>query len=178
MILIDIFSRIINFQKINYFKKIIEDDYNLNWKNKSWEDYAIDCVKLASELINGPEIDEKGNQIKKQDLKNYFLALKEKRNKELEYAKEKLSKIPNSEYKIIFNENYLITIDVIKKDDFNNVTYNVINMSGIINQYGKELKYSYNVWFYIKIILYLDAVENVYGNKFDNIIDKLDLQVL
>ena len=51
-------------------------------------------------------------------------------------------------------------------------------MSSLINQYGKELKYSYNVWFYIKIILYLDAVENVYGNKFDNIIGKLDLQVL
>ena len=76
-----------NSSKIKEFESRIEDIYKSDWKDRLWESYALDCIKLQSEnkkLI----INSSGTQIMEYLIE--LQALYNVRKKELDFIENKV----------------------------------------------------------------------------------------
>lgn len=172
MLLLNLFTNIFNYSKIKSFQITIVEDYNKNWINKPWEDYAIDCVKLFSDALSESTL-KSTTKKRKKEIKIYIIAFCGIRNKELDYATQKLVNMPIVEYKDFFNEDYYLYVKNIKNDDFGNVIEVAIEMSKVLASTGDKLKISSTIWYYIKLHLYIEATEEVYGEKLENLVKQL-----
>ena len=159
---INLIGRILYASRIKSFEKKIETIYNEDWKNKSWEDYAIDIWKFESEsktLIHNSTGSKRINYLI--GLQAYYNI----REKELKYVEEKVSSLPMSEFKYFFVSEYEALLININEAGLNRAFELYSECGQIANS---EEKRNYR-WKHISACLIIQAIDEVFGDELNRI---------
>ena len=160
---INFLGRLMNWSKIKEFESRIKDIYKSDWKNRPWEEYAIDCFKLQSEnkeLI----INSSGTQ--RMEYLVGLQALYNVRKKELDFIENKVLQMPINEYKFLFSSEYEIILSDIGKEDLN-TAIQLYGECGLIAN-SMEIKNKL-MWKYVSACLTISAINEVFGDQLNKI---------
>lgn len=165
---IGFFGRIIYSKNIREFENKIEQIYIQDWRDKKWEDYAIDCVKMITELK-----DLINNSTGKKRL-DYLFGLQSMYNikgKEISYINNIVQTKPINELKSFFPNEYEIISENLSELDLPSVFKVYSEQSEIIN--SSYIKSNYT-WKYISSCLIISRIEEKYSNELNSIFRNLN----
>ncbi len=164
---INFLGRLMNSSKIKEFENRIDDIYKSDWKDRPWEEYAIDCFKLQSEnkelIINSSGTQRMEYLIGLQALYNV-------RKKELDFIENKVLSMPINEYRFLFSSEYEIILSDIGKEDLNTAVQLYSECGQIAN--SMEIKNKL-MWKYVSACLIISAINEVFGDELNKIENNL-----
>ena len=155
-------SRLFHSSKIKNFETKIIDIYSEDYKNKSFKEESIDCLKLQNDNINLINAASGSEKLK------YLVglqALYNVKSKELDFVEKLISSTPISEYKSEFSSEYNQILINVKSNE-------VIPMDEYI-EHGKFANskdvQKNNLWGHVLSCLAICAIDEVFGEQLNKI---------
>ena len=153
-------ARVLNSSKIKEYEIRIENIYLEDWKDKPWEEYAIDITKLQSDSIN---LINKSSGTERMKYKIGLQALYNSKKKEIDFVENMIQSMPIGEYKFKFSSEYdKILSKIGKEDDLPWEMY--IEVGKVAN--SRKIK-STNAWLHIESCLVIMAIDELFGETLD-----------
>lgn len=160
---INFFGRVLYSAKIKKMERIFVENYNNNWQDRSWEDYALECFKfqnqLKDEIRSSSGSERMDTVLKLQSLYNV-------REKELDFIEEKIKSLPTSELKYLFLSEYTEILTNVKNMDLNSAIELGAQCAKI--SISNDMKFN-NPGEYVNACLCLSAVDELFGKKLDKV---------
>lgn len=164
---INFLGRIIYSSKIKYFESRLEEIYEADFKNKSWEEYAIDCFKIKSE---NEELIISSSGTQRIDYVCGLQALYNIRSEELNFIEDKVGSMKIHEYKTLFSSEYETILSDIRNLDLNEAVRIYSEFGEISNPSRIKNKMK---WKHVNASLIISAIDETFGEQLNEIENNL-----